>query len=228
MRMPNALTIRQPFLASLLLALLLSACQGEQQSPDTTTPVKPEDPTALIFETVVSPAEWLELKDQLKPVTRIEFLADDQPNLDWSLLSEPESLTRFRCDGPVDGSLASELAKRSELEILNIPNTAWTDADASFVSELTELTLLRIGGRSLTDASVTAFASRPKLRHLHLIGVDMTEAPLAVIAANSAIESLYLDAIDLSGEALSSLIKQRPDLHMHLNQLHLPSDPRQD
>jgi hypothetical protein len=42
------------------------------------------------------------------------------------------------------------------------------------------------------------------------------------------LESFYLDGGHASDEGLRRLIAKRPDLHMHLDQTHLPGDPNAD
>ena len=222
-------------LLAVLLAMTCIGCNAEREQPAPIADKQPSvsisrsDRTVLVFEEPVTPDAWIALKDQLPLVERLEFLADDQPALDWSLLDDAQELERFRCDGVVGVDLAQALSSHPGLRILNVQETSWDDATAEFVGDLSELTLLRIGGAELTDDSIERFASSlTKLAHLHLIGVGMTDRSLPAIAANETIESLYLDGVDVSEDALSTLIKERPDIHLHINQLHLKSDPRQD
>lgn len=219
------------------LITALAGCERGDVSSGQTLPVPKQQaatvatdaPTALIFKEPVTPSEWRSYHGRFEAVERLEFLADEQQALDWSLLENVEKLTRFRFDGAADPELAAALSVHHELTLLNVSQSGWNDASAAFIADLTNLTLLRLGSPHLTDASVTAFAKRlTKLRHLHLIGVDISVDSMNAIRDNESIESLYLDGVTVSDEALSELITARPDIHLHIDQLHLKSDPRQD
>ena len=67
----------------------------------------------------------------------------------------------------------------------------------------------------------------PSLKRLHLIDVPITDAGLAPLAGILQLESLYIDGGDVSDAALDELFRQRPDLHVHLNQQHHDRDPHQ-
>jgi hypothetical protein len=65
----------------------------------------------------------------------------------------------------------------------------------------------------------------PALLRLHLIDVPITEDGLRELAKIEQLESLYIDGAQLSDAALDELFRQRPGLHVHINQQHHDRDP---
>jgi hypothetical protein len=68
----------------------------------------------------------------------------------------------------------------------------------------------------------------PALRFLHLIDVPVTDAGIAHLQSMSRLESFYLDGGRCTDDGLRALLRALPDLHFHLDQLHLPGDPKAD
>ena len=77
----------------------------------------------------------------------------------------------------------------------------------------------------VTDAGMRTLAELPALRRLHLIDVPITDAGLRVLAGREQLESLYIDGAELSEAAYDDLFRQRPGLHVHINQQHHDRDP---
>jgi hypothetical protein len=65
----------------------------------------------------------------------------------------------------------------------------------------------------------------PELRYIHIIGPQLTEKGVQALALIPKLQSLYVDECDLPEEAWDELLKQRPDIHFHLDQQHLDRDP---
>jgi hypothetical protein len=85
--------------------------------------------------------------------------------------------------------------------------------------------LLRFGSPHVTDEGIRSVARLPRLRFLHLLDVPITDAALDHIATIKTLESFYLDGGHASDDGLRRLIAQRPALHVHLDQTHMPGDP---
>lgn len=114
-----------------------------------------------------------------------------------------------------------------QLSVLNLPNTTLTDEGLLPLVEMQELTLFRFSSADVTDKGMEAISRIPNLTALHLINVPISDAGLKAIVQMEELQSFYLDGGNCSEEGLSNLVKERPDLHFHWNQLHLESDPNQ-
>ena len=136
------------------------------------------------------------------------------------------NLEHLRLRGPgVDDAALAEIAKLTSLQILNIPRGEFTDAGLQQLKSLPNLVQLRFGSPHVTDAGMTTLAELPALRRLHLIDVPITDEGLRVLATIDQLESLYIDGAALSDSAYDTLFRQRPNLHVHINQQHHDRDP---
>jgi hypothetical protein len=163
----------------------------------------------------------------VEPLT--ELLLDD-PRSEilggWVLVRLP-NLThlRYRGKGIDDFALGSLAHGSPKLEILNIPRGDFTDAGLGELKQLPGLIQLRFGSPRVTDAGMKTLAELPALKRLHLIDVPITDAGLAELAKIEGLESLYIDGGSISDEAWDKLFRERPKLHVHVNQQHHDRDP---
>jgi hypothetical protein len=63
------------------------------------------------------------------------------------------------------------------------------------------------------------------LRALHLIGVHVTDKSVNAISRIKPLETFYIDGGQITDQGFTQLIKMRPDLHLHVDQVHLDFDP---
>jgi hypothetical protein len=131
---------------------------------------------------------------------------------------------RFRGGGLDDAALA-QITKLRALHILNLPHSDFTDAALTNLKDLPHLEQLRFGTPNVTDAGMKTIATFPALKRLHLINVPITDAGLSDLANIQQLESLYIDGGNISDTAYEDLFRQRPNLHVHLNQRHHDHDP---
>lgn len=231
----------------LTLGLLLCGCVEGEPTPTTPPGVAtPEAPswseqlaavragsaTSIATEQPVSQAEFLglgkgcESLETLKVVLASDAETNSGQEFDWTLLAQLPKLTRIVIVGPVDDAALLQIAKSPALTALNLPTAICTDTGLAAVTQLTGITQLRFGSPHVTDNGVRAIGQMTQLKSLHLIGVPFTDAALESLAALPNLQSLYIDGGACTDAGLSALIKQRPALHLHIDQLHLPSDPQ--
>ena len=129
--------------------------------------------------------------------------------------------------GQIDDQALGQIAKLEHLRILNVPQAIFSDAALESLKQLPDLEQLRFGNPHVTNAGMKTLAKLPSLKRLHLIDVPITGEGLRELAQIKQLESLYIDGGDVSDAALDELFRQRPDLHVHLNQQHHDRDPHQ-
>jgi len=139
------------------------------------------------------------------------------PNLRW-----------LKLPGPVGDPGLEAIAACRDLEILNLPGAAFTDGGLAKLATLDRLSLLRFGSPRVTDSGLGHLKSLPRLKALHLIGVPITDAGLEAVASVETLESFYLDRGEVTEAGLGRLLADRPDIHLHKDQYHLPGDPNAD
>ena len=144
----------------------------------------------------------------------------------WFLVRLP-NLTHFRYRGTgVDDLALTMIAHGSpKLQILNIPRGDFTDLGLAELKSLPDLVQFRFGSPHVTDEGMKTIAEFPALKRLHLIGVPITDAGLMELAKIERLESLYVDDAEISDAAWEELFRQRPDLHVHIDQQHHDRDP---
>lgn len=225
-----------------LVVLLIAGCQ-EQSRNNLSTRLTPIAPTFEERVDAIRRGETSQLRMTLRPLLQQEYeqllklessltvLEIDQSQLDReqlrALLQRGSSLTQLKLVGPiVDDDLLMISETVPQLRVLNIPDGQFRNAALRSLSEFPQLELLRFSSPHVDDAGLAHIQQIETLRFLHLIAVPITDAGLSTIADMPNLESFYLDAGQCTEDGLSQLIKQRPDLHFHWNQLHLPSDPQ--
>ena len=125
----------------------------------------------------------------------------------------------------IDDAALGEIAKIAGLKILNIPRGEFSNAGLEQLKALPNLVQLRFGSPHVTDDGMLTLAELPALTRLHLIDVPITDVGLRILAGIEQLESLYIDGAELSEGAYDELFRQRPGLHVHLNQQHHDRDP---
>jgi hypothetical protein len=173
----------------------------------------------------LSSEQFREIGDRCEAVRTLLLDHASIGNADLDVLAKLPKLRRLKLPFAVDDSGIDEIAGCRELENLNLPAGVFTDSGCSRIAELDRLILLRFGSPNVTDEGVRALAKLPHLRFLHLLDVPITDACLDDIASIDTLESFYLDGGRTTGAGLRKLLAERPDLHVHLDQLHLPDDP---
>ena len=114
------------------------------------------------------------------------------------------------------------------LRVINLPQATFSDESLVNLAELTKLELLRFGSPNVTDDGMESLIDYPSLRFLHVVSAPITDRTLATIEKLPNLESLYLDDCRVTDEGVSTLVSRRPDLHIHLHQRHVDSDPRRE
>lgn len=174
----------------------------------------------------VSPQQWQMLQEECRSLEVLEVDSRRLAAQDLQLLADRlPALQRLKLTGPVDDSQLQKIAAVAGLKMLNLPNGEFTDDGMQHLTELKDLELLRFGSPHVTDEGLAVVSQLPSLRFLHLIDVPITDAGLQHLHPLTGLESFYLDGGRCTDEGLYSLLRARPDLHFHRDQLHLPDDP---
>src|SRR5262245_14174017 len=141
-------------------------------------------------------------------------------------LSGVPKLEHLRIRGAgIDDEALTQLASLASLRILNVPQATFGDAALAQLKRLPDLVQFRFSSPHVTDAGMKTLAELPALKRLHLINVPITDTGLAELAKIEQLESLYIDGGNFSDAAMEQLFRQRPQLHIHLNQSHHDLDP---
>lgn len=121
---------------------------------------------------------------------------------------------------------AETLSKLVGLQRLNLDAATLGDEGMASLATLPKLDLLRVRSPNVTDAGIAALAKSPALVHLHVIDAKLGDASLETIAAMKRVESFYVDGSEFSPGAWRTFLAARPDVHVHVDALHLPDDPQ--
>jgi len=141
-------------------------------------------------------------------------------------LAELANLQHLRIRGRgINIECLRELATLKSLRILNVPQGDFSDAGLEVLAEMPNLESLRFGSPLVTDEGMKTLARFPAIRQLHLIDVPITDAGLAELARIDRLQSLYIDGGNITDAGWDELFRQRPRLHVHVNQQHLDRDP---
>jgi hypothetical protein len=135
------------------------------------------------------------------------------------------NLTHLRLRSGVDDAALRAISRIKPLQILNVPNSSFSDAALESLKQLPDLVQLRFGSPNVSDAGMRTLAELPSIKRLHLIDVPITDDGLRELAKIEQLESLYIDGGDFSDAAIDELFRNRPRLHVHLNQQHHDRDP---
>lgn len=167
--------------------------------------------------------------EQLMGNTQIRKLILDQgiiTDRSGETLASFKNLLQLRLrDSPLTDATMSELRKIESLMFLNIPQANITAAGIRALAGHAQLQQIRLGGAAINDEACTALQDLPDLRYVHLIAPGITEQGVQALALLPKLQSLYIDECDLPEEVWDELLKQRPDIHFHLDQEHLDRDP---
>ena len=126
----------------------------------------------------------------------------------------------------VDDDGIQLLSKLSDLRILNLPQANFSDAAMPTLAKMPNLELLRFSSEKVTDEGIQFLAKAKSLRALHLIRLGVSDQIVPSICAIKPLETFYVDGSKMTDEGYSKLIEKRPDLHLHVDQVHLDYDPR--
>lgn len=191
----------------ILIGLAMAGCTS--QPPEVPEPVA--EPT---FE-----RQLLDVSSGASDVIRVKDSALDLQQLQH--LGQLKNLRELRLDlTPVTDSEADVIASIDSLEIVNFPESTLTDEGIAKIATLPKLQLLRIGSPTLTDAGIAKVAESKSILYLHVLDSPITDASADSIAKMTQLESFYADGTDLTDEGMSKLVKARPKLHIHFNDLH--------
>jgi hypothetical protein len=147
---------------------------------------------------------------ELQEVGRVVF--GDPPPPSWfsKLLGR-----RAKADLPVhvvmlEGEHATERALAdigliTELEYLNLGESAVNDAGLAHIGSLANLKQLELSRTSVTDAGLAHLPGLPNIEWLGLIGTGVTDAGLAHLRDRASLECLYLDHTGVTDAGLSHL-----------------------
>ncbi len=179
--------------------------------------------------TPVGSDEWESLRGLagLRELVLQRGVAGDAEALILATLPDIERLVLRR--SPVSDAGFAALAGCRSLSDLNVPQAACTTAGIESLAALPSLRNLRLGGPNLAGADVArAIAKLPALTSLHLVDVAIGDEGLEALKANATLRSLYLDGAGVSDAAWEQYCKDRPDVHVHVDQAHHDRDPRRD
>ncbi|WP_145204084.1 leucine-rich repeat domain-containing protein [Thalassoglobus polymorphus] len=190
--------------------------------------VQSEVSTELRFtHEAVSSEQFLELPSLGEKLTVLEVDQGQLDNSDLSrVLQELPNLRQLVLHGDVDNQQLQVIADNAKsVTVLNLPNASVDDSGLSVLAAIETLELLRLHSPNVSDAGLAEIAKSPGLKFLHLINVPITDDGLKTIAMMEKLESFYLDGSACTEAGLSELVRKRPGLHFHWNQLHLENDP---
>jgi hypothetical protein len=141
-------------------------------------------------------------------------------------LAELPRLEHLRLRGPgLDNAAVAAIAELKSLRIVNVPRARFGDEGLASLRSLPNLQQLRFGSPHVSNAGMQVLRDLPSLRHLHLIDVPITGDGLAELARLEQLESLYIDGGAITDAGWEALFRQRPGLHVHVNQEHHDRDP---
>ena len=175
----------------------------------------------------VSREEWNSLKSGCEQIEILEVDRAEISDKELAILTMHSKLHRLKLGIPVGDEGAELLSNCKSIVELNLPAAKLTDAGLKMICRL-PLRQLRLHGPELTDDGLTSIGGLTGLRFLHLIDVPVTDAALPTIEGLKSLESLYLDGGCCTDEGLHRLLKARPDIHFHRDQMHLPDDAAAD
>lgn len=225
----------------LMFAMLLAGCSEDR--PDTSSVAVTEEASwndqladvrsglsasIRISVATVSSEQFRELGTGCEQLTTLVLDRAAVTDDDLKVLASLPQLSWLKLPSPVGDPGAKLIAQSSRLRFLNLPGGVFSDRGLAELARLERLQLLRFGSPNVTDAGLRELTRLPGLRFLHLIDVPITDAGLKHIAAIEKLESFYLDGGGPTDAGLNQLLVERPELHFHRDQQHLPGDPNAD
>jgi len=167
--------------------------------------------------------------EQLMGNTQLRKLMLDQGSItdrSGETLASFKNLLQLRLrESPLSDISLIEINKLESLMFLNLPQADITAVGIKALAGHANLQQLRLGGPGIDDEACEAMQLLPELRYVHIIAPRLTEKGVQALALIPKLQSLYVDECDLPEEAWDELLKQRPDVHFHLDQQHLDRDP---
>ena len=144
-----------------------------------------------------------------------------------SLINRLPQLEHLRLRGCriTDEGIRSYASSKLSLRVLNLPHSELTAAGIAELTKLPKLRQLRLGGSRIDDRAVREIAEIQELRSLHLIGPRITSVGLKALAKTPKLASLYIDDCPLPDAAWEDLFRDKPGLHVHIDQMHHDRDP---
>jgi len=111
------------------------------------------------------------------------------------------------------------------LQRINFANTQITDSGLKKLAGNQNLEQLRLASPKITDDGLAALEGLEQLRFLHLLDMPITDAALTHLYRLKNLESLYLDGTRVTDAGIEQLVKQLPNVHLHLDDHHHRLDP---
>lgn len=182
----------------------------------------------IVSQAPVTAAQFAELADGCAALEVLDLESVEVGAVELAVVTQLPRLQRIKLGGPVDDAGLGQLVTAAELIAVNLPAGTFTDRGLELLAHLPKLELLRFHSANVTDDGLKHVAAMPALRFMHLINVPVTDAGLAHLHSMSQLESFYLDGGQCTDDGLRALLNALPELHFHLDQLHLPGDPGAD
>lgn len=158
-------------------------------------------------------------------VLEADFSQLDNTSLGDVLQALPK-LRQLKLYDPIDNERLATIAANAPLiTVLNLSDGKFNNEGFKEIPKFHSLQLLRFSSPNVEDPALTILQDCKELKYLHLINVPITNDGLKAIESLQNLQSFYLDGGNCTEDGLSQLIKARPDLHFHWNQLHLEHDP---
>jgi Leucine-rich repeat (LRR) protein len=190
------------------------------------TALKPDaNPTVIECDQKISADEFAEICRRKK----LKTLILDGGGVSASQIGQLTGLTHLEhlrirnCQ--LNDTGISQLITLKKLRIVNFPQAQFTDGGLEKLAALPNLQLLRFASPLVTDQGLAFLKNSMTLRALHLIHVNATDQAVDELCNIQSLESLYLDGSKLSDDGFARIFKLRPDLHLHVDQVHLDLDP---
>ncbi len=134
--------------------------------------------------------------------------------------------TLYLAQVPVDETDITHLTACQSLDTINLPTADFNDDALAALAQLPRLELLRIGSPRVTAQGFGNLQLSKSLRFLHVIEVPVDEAVLEHVMNIQQLESFYADGANAQSLDWETVFKSRPDLHVHVNQVHDDRDPQ--
>lgn len=220
--------------------LCLNGCSSDKTpSPPQVIPL---ESAAEVISTAINTPDTTTIHVEQKPVAdsdlellrgnaKITNLLLDESNvtdIGISTIATMPNLIHLRVQSEVTDACIDDLLQIKTLQFLNLPLANFTDEGLKRLATHPHIQLLRLRSPRVTDVSMASVAAMKHLAFLHFIEIPITDAGLEAFYNADDLQSLYLDKSQTTEEGLSALLMHQPSLHLHVDQLHLESDPNKD
>lgn len=125
-------------------------------------------------------------------------------------------------DTEIDDNFLSNLSSSRSLWLLNLGGKGFSEEGVKSLSKCQTLRQLRLVIPGVGDSFARAVSLAKTLRQVHLIGGAITDNGLQLLACLPLLESLYLDNTMVSEDGWRSFVENNKQIHLHIDQLHLP------